>query len=85
MFTYMIFQVIYFHKNLRLECRSLLWRGEGTKKPSRGGLDKWSYLKFNLLIAEDELLKISIEPKLFLSPENIFFSSGMVISLIDLF
>jgi hypothetical protein len=68
-----------------LECRSLLWQGEGTKKPSRGGLDKWSYLKFNLLIAEDELLKISIEPKLFLSPENIFFSSGMVISLIDLF
>nr|DAH60198.1 MAG TPA: hypothetical protein [Caudoviricetes sp.] len=32
------FQIIYFQKNLRLECRSLIWRGEGTKKPSRGGL-----------------------------------------------
>ncbi len=37
-FIWLFLLVIYFQKNLRLECRSLLWQGEGTKKPSRGGL-----------------------------------------------
>ncbi len=49
-FIWLFLLVIYFQKNLRLECRSLISRGEGTKKPSRGGLGDYLLLGFVLCL-----------------------------------